>query len=144
MKHVFRILPEHKLIVERCGPTFGLEDYIEFKSRQISHPDFRPEYNVLSDLTWTEFSMPASEVQEIASYFKENVPIQVARRGCLLTQEPLQTAYSMLFEKQMKGYSAVSWNVCTTLNEALNWLSHPMSIEELKAVLAELRLEQES
>ncbi|AEV32432.1 hypothetical protein Oweho_1436 [Owenweeksia hongkongensis DSM 17368] len=140
MKHVFRILPEHKLIIELCGSSFGLDDYIEFKKREITHPDFNPEYDILSDLRCSNFTVPAKDVHKMVTFFKESIRLDIDRKGCLLTLEPLQTAYSMLFEKHMTD-SIVTWKVCTTEVEALSWLHYPLSLTKLEEILEELKSE---
>lgn len=142
MKHSFRILPEHKLIIECCGTSFGLDDYTEFKKRELSHPLFNPGYNVLTDLRWSKFAVPATDVHKMVAFFKENVPVGVSRKGCLLTLQPLQTAYSMLFEKHMVN-SSVTWKVCTTVTECISYLNYPLAIDEIEVFLAELKEQRE-
>ncbi|WP_417611569.1 hypothetical protein [Owenweeksia hongkongensis] len=140
MKHVFLILPSRRLVIESFADKVGLEDYIAFKNEQLAHPDFNPEFDVLSDLRWTEFVFPPEDLNKLADYFKENVKVDIDRKGCLLTFQPMQTAYSMLFERHMTG-SVVTWQVCTTEVEALSWLHYPLNLTELKRTLEELKNE---
>ncbi|WP_417601747.1 hypothetical protein [Owenweeksia hongkongensis] len=142
MQHVFLILPSRSLIIESFASEIDLPDYIAFKTEQISHPDFDSGFDVLSDLRWAEFAFPPREVHKLVEFFKENVDLEAHRKGCLLTFEPMQTAYSMLFKKHTEG-KGVSWKVCTTLMESLAWLNDPLTIEELEVTLAELKEQRE-
>ena len=143
MKHVYLILPSRKLVVESFAGEINIENYIAFKSDQITNPEYSADFDVLSDLRWAEFAFPPEGLNTIADYFKENIDLEANRKGCLLTLEPLQTAYSMIFKKRTE-VSNVSWNVCTTMQEAMIWLNYPLSVEELEVVLDNLKEQAEA
>lgn len=143
MKHLFLILPTRKLIIESFAKSISPDDYIAFKAEQIAHPDFNSTFDVMSDLRWAEFAFPPEGLNSIADFFKENIDLEANRKGCLLTLEPLQTAYSMIFKKRTE-VSTVSWKVCTTMEEAMMWLNYPLSVEELEVVLVDLKEQVES
>lgn len=138
MKHAYRILKEHRLIIESFYGEMDLPGYIEFKSKQIHDPDYSSNYNVLSDLRWVKFMFPASDLGEISDFFKSNINLNVDRKGCLLTIDPLQTAYSMVFNK-LTSVSKVKWLVCTSLNEALPWLNCSLQEADISELLQDMK-----
>lgn len=138
MKHEYLIIKEHRLIIELFYGEMDLASYVEFKSRQLKDPEYDPNYNLLTDIRWVGFLFPASEVSLISDYFKSVVDINVELKGCLLSIEPLQTAYSMVYKKHASE-GQLQWNVCTTLQEALRWLNCNMEEDRLAQVLAEMK-----
>lgn len=138
MKHEYLILKEHNLILESFYGKMDVDGYLRFKMEQINDPDYGSSYNVLSDLRWVEFVFPAAEMHKISVFFKENIQLNADRKGCLLSMDPLQTAYSMVF-KNNTSVGKVRWMVCTTLQEALRWLNCTMEGDRLAQVLAEMK-----
>lgn len=138
MKHQFLILPERRLIIESIATEMGLADYIAFKMELMEDAEFSPHYNVLTDLRDVKHGFSPEEVKGLATFFKNNMPIDVKRKGCMLTLKPLQTAYSIIFKKR-NPQSAVCWEVCTTINEAITWLDNPMPAADLDEVLNKLK-----
>lgn len=138
MKHEYLIIKEHRLIIELFYGEMDLASYVEFKSGQLKDPDYNPDYNLLTDLRWVDFLFPASEVSLISDYFKSVVDMDRDLKGCLLSFEPLQTAYSMVYKKHASEGS-LQWNVCTTLEESLKWLNCSLPEATLSQILSEMK-----
>lgn len=138
MKHEYLILKEHNLILESFYGKMDVDGYLRFKMEQINDPDYDSSYNVLSDLRWVEFVFPAAEMHKISDFFKENIQLNEDRKGCLLSIDPLQTAYSMVF-KNNTSVGKVTWMVCTTLKETIQWLRLDFDEDYLSLQLREMK-----
>lgn len=104
----------------------------------MSDPDFSSEYRVITDLRWVGFLFKSSEIHRVADFLNFAVWGDVQRKSSILTTDPLQTAYSLVFKKYTVG-SGVIFNVCTTVEEVLRWMDYPMDEKQMIQVLDTLK-----
>jgi hypothetical protein len=120
----YKVIPECKLIVEYFEGQIGLNELIDFQLRQMEDKSCNPGYNDLTDLRNSEFIVQKNDVKKYADFVKQTEIKQGNRKVAIITENPGQTAITMLYSSYTKQLP-LNNKVFSTLEAALKWIGIP-------------------
>jgi len=136
----YKILQEHKTVLQCINGDFYLSDLIALQDRLSNDQKYCPDYNVIADLVDANLIAEISDVDKYTEYIKNNPRMKGVRRVAYITSRPNEVVLSTLFSQQVKRL-AISVNVFSTIEAALLWLEYPSQArDELVLNLQDLKV----
>lgn len=117
----YRILSEHKLVIEYFYGSISLNDIIEAKREKNNLANFDASFNHLIDLRKANLDVELDDIERVTSFQHENKEFLKKRKSAFLTDSPEHASLSLLFTMSMKNLP-IEFEIFTTLEASLNWL----------------------
>ncbi len=136
LENKFKILSEHKLIIEFHSGSIDLEYYINFKKDLFTHKDFKSGMNYFINLKNVDFKASIEDIQKFANFNNLRPSFSGRRKIALVTDTPSQVVSTTIY-KTMLSSDNQDVEIFSTNEKALVWLninsnSHKEVIDELK------------
>ena len=117
----FRILPEHKLIIESWTGEFSLKEIIDLKCIEAMDPNWKDYYDVLADDRYINIlNEPIDKDNNI--YLPLGQKFIKKRKTAILTRLPDQVVAPTLLNMQKPSEALVEIEIFSTVEAALRWL----------------------
>ncbi len=140
MKSSFLILKEKKLVIDMYEGVLTLDTFKGHKLKQVNHPDFTADYNLLSDFTNIEVRMSIDEVSEYAEFIKKHIKqIVGSRKAAVVLKSPNQFLYAKKYDSSVKEETGQQMFTFMSFDEGLKWLGLLGDKEEIMNLIKKYR-----
>ena len=124
----FRIDLDHGVVIVNGDGTLGSADLAAAAEAQSSHPDYRPEMNILCDLRDARFLIEYEEFKAIAEHIS-TLPIrETPHRVAVVAEHELTRMLTRMYPR-IGPEHVVDYRTFEKLGEALEWLGLPPDYE---------------
>ncbi len=123
-KSEFVIIPELKLVLVSFAGTIGPGDLIAYLKCLVEDADFKPGYNIITDVreTFLEFSL--KDMAVMVDFLKSFPQLTVPSNMAIMTETPNQAAAAHLLAIVF-GEFPINMNYYTFLRDTLKWTGVP-------------------
>lgn len=127
MKFTYLIVPEERLIIESIEGDVTLEHLLELSPKIWSDPKYQRELSAVIDIRHATLKLSTSDMGRLTEFII-NSGEGATGDLALVVREPMETAMSYMFEKQMMYNREVA--VFSTVEGAYRFLERPASLHE--------------
>lgn len=135
----YRILPEHKLIIESWTGEFSIAEIIYFKTLETSDPKWKDHYNVLADDRQSIKRIGPEIEGDIDEYLKLSQKFLKKHKAAILTSSPTQVVESTFMKLNKPLQALVQIETFSTIEGALQWLDINLKeIDKINEILKQM------
>lgn len=136
----YRILKEHKLIIELRWGMVSLECMKAYKLMQVNDRDFDPCFDMLSDTSELKVNMVITELKDYVTVFPDSERKQKkCRRVAGIVITPHQVIHGNTLRKYINEANPMQFEFFPDVQSAINWLQKPINEQEVLEVLEDIR-----
>lgn len=136
----YKILKEHKLIVELRSGLVNLECMKAYKIIQTNDKDFDPCFDILSDTSELKLNMVITEFKDYVTAFPEDERKQKkCGRVAGIVITPHQIVHGNTLRKYIKEAIPMQFEFFPDVQSAINWLDIPLNEKEVLDILEDIR-----
>jgi hypothetical protein len=126
-----KIFKETGLLFQEYSGELNKNDMAVYFSGLYETPDYLNISIIFSDFTNATVTFSAKDVNEIAEFILTHAPKVRHINNAILVNEPLITAYSMIYEAIMKEMTLYNCKIFSTLKEAANFIGYDVNKLEI-------------
>lgn len=136
MKYHVIFCPEHNLDIEVLYGEIGIEDLKEMVLEEMSHPLFRGDADVITDMRRARFTMSAREIEQWVETLASFDAIRLKKKVGYLTCSPNHVVASTLMQHSIsdKRYPQ-SMKIFSTIDPMLMWLGKTLDAKEYGKII---------
>jgi hypothetical protein len=119
-----KIFKETGLLLQEYSGELNKNDMIVYFTGLYNDLDYLSVSNIFSDFTNATVTLSVKDVSEIAEFILKHAQKVQHIDNAILVNEPLITAYSMIYEAIMKEMPLYECKIFSTFKEAANYISY--------------------
>src|ERR1035437_4607812 len=128
----YKILNEHRLIIEFRSGFVTMESLKAYRLQQANDNEFNPDFDILKELTEMDVDIVVSDLEPYANYIAQlRKPHGTNIKEACIVKTAHQIVYAQLLKKQMDKLS-MQFNIYTNIKSAIDWLDKPITKEEVQ------------
>jgi len=120
--------PERRRINVRLVGDFTLEEILDGIARAVSHPDFEPGFDILSDHTLIERAIETDELTSVAERMRDLAPVLDGGRMAVVVSRP--ASLGMMHMMRVVLEDVLDVRVFPSVSDAEVWLARPRSTDD--------------
>ena len=128
MSTSFRIDQDHGALIARGAGTLERGEIAAAVEAHSSHPDYRPEMNILWDLRDARFLIEFEEIKELTEHLSTLRTREAPHRVAFVVGDELTQMLTRMFPRVGPEH-VVDYRTFDDLGEALDWLGLPPGYE---------------
>ena len=128
MNSGFIISLEHKITIQKFSGTITKQKILQLLSDQYKSNDYIDTTKIISDFRETKVNFNEEDLLEITTFIKINSTNKNEILNVIITDDPMTTAYTMIFQDLMSDQNNYKCFVCSTIRKASEYLELPEKI----------------
>jgi hypothetical protein len=129
----YKILTDKGLLVQNYAGELTREDMTDFFKKLYEDPDYPIVTEIFSDFTNALVALAVDDIIEVAYFIIEHAPRVKHIRNAILVNEPLVTAYSILYKEVMKEMPLYDCRIFSTFKESAKFIDY--NVKEIKDII---------
>ena len=129
MKFEYRIIKEHKLIIEVVSGQTTIEGLAQKTSALFSDPDYDPTYVGIADYRKASSQITRAELYGFANFINQSGQFGKAK-WALLADDPMVVALSQIFQQRLTGADILG--VFNSPEAAAEFVGNPAVLDYVK------------
>ena len=118
----------HKITIQKYSGTITKQKILQLLSDQYKNIDYIETTKIISDFRETKVNFNEEDLYEITEFIKINSTNKNEIINVIITDDPMTTAYTMIFQDLMSDQKNFKCFVCSTIRRASEYLDLPEKI----------------
>ena len=132
MKSDYKILKEHKLLVQKYAGVFCFDELYEYIKNVMKDPDWNDVEKIITDLRNIDLKVFYDNMNNFLKFRDSNV--MRSYYNVFLVDKPLPTAVVHLYKEQLNS-EKYKYEYCSTVDYALSFLELSDKKAEIESIL---------
>ena len=120
----YKIIKEKALLLQQFTGNLTKQDLAEFFTELYNNPDYLLVSTIFSDFSKADVALTDEETEGVAKFIIAYAPKVRYVKNAIIVNEPLITAYILLYQEVMKAMPLYDCNVFSTFNEASKYIGY--------------------
>jgi hypothetical protein len=136
----YKILKEHKLIIELRSGQVNLDCLKAYKMLQSNDKEFDSSFDILSDTSELKLNLIITELKDYANVFpKHHKRTKSGKKVAGIVITPHQIVHGTALQKYLKEANPMEFEFFPDVQSAINWLQKPINEKEVLEILEDIR-----
>jgi hypothetical protein len=118
-----KIVKDKGLLLQEFSGSLTKTDLAIYFTRLYNNPEYLKVSTIFSDFTNALVALSVEDISEIAFFILKHAPKVQHVHNAILVDEPLITAYSIIYEEIMKEMALYKCKIFSTFDEATKFIS---------------------
>ncbi len=117
----YSIDEKNKIITETWSDNITLEEYKNSKLREFSDPKYKPDFDIITDLSKLTTGIDDKVKEGIIDFLKTNTDKIKAKKNAVVANNPQKVASTLFFDNKYINRQ-ISISIFSTVDAAKKWI----------------------